>query len=336
MGAGKDIDHNSLHPKPSSQNNIPKRIGTSASGLLQASFQRPSPSSVTEALAAMNSETAKGGPSSSTTSTTSPSSISQSSFTPPVLAHSFESKSFRSQASTGESSGGNGQTAFDEFISEPEESSVDFRLDGDVSTLGEQAFPYNVAEGSQGKHFPEIHSINGRQASGVIEEASSAKSNDGAAVLTLLSNPEFSADGDPSENWDLAVEEQNGRARRPPHPLGAPQKTLNAMALSNPLDLIPDFDPSWTSFNLSSGPAEHDRKFTEREILDFKFGDLRPWVNMLGRYHDEVWGDMLPLVQEAREEAKAAKLVGSGSLRDRPAIRRLAMLLRHLNHTNGP
>ena len=58
--------------------------------------------------------------------------------------------------------------------------------------------------------------------------------------------------------------------------------------------------------------------------------DLQPWIRILGSYHDEVWGDVLPLVQEVRREAEPTK-DGMWNLGDKPALRRLQMLLKHLH-----
>ncbi|KAI9746066.1 MAG: hypothetical protein M1818_000747 [Claussenomyces sp. TS43310] len=55
------------------------------------------------------------------------------------------------------------------------------------------------------------------------------------------------------------------------------------------------------------------------------------WRNVLTRYSDEVWGDLLPLVHDAQEEVSAMEGNHSGTATDQPkALRRLGLVLGHL------
>ncbi|KAL9123016.1 MAG: hypothetical protein Q9187_000430 [Circinaria calcarea] len=71
-------------------------------------------------------------------------------------------------------------------------------------------------------------------------------------------------------------------------------------------------------------------------------GDIEPWHDILSRYHDEVWGDILPLVRKARKEMKDAYEGGGPLSNGAFAVRRLAMVLKHLEDpqrlepTSGP
>lgn len=57
---------------------------------------------------------------------------------------------------------------------------------------------------------------------------------------------------------------------------------------------------------------------------------LEQWEGVLNRYADEVWGDLLPLVKEARDEVETIK-EDHGASDERPvALRRLGMILGHL------
>ena len=125
-----------------------------------------------------------------------------------------------------------------------------------------------------------------------------ADNRDGAAVVALLSDPGFSIDEEPIESETFDIDENHGTRHLPS------RQDLRMREAGNRLELIPDF------------------------AVD----DLDPWNDILGRYHDEVWGDMLPLVQEAREEIKVARASDEGAKLDRPAIRRLGMVLSHLKH----
>ena len=61
---------------------------------------------------------------------------------------------------------------------------------------------------------------------------------------------------------------------------------------------------------------------------------LQDWEGFLNRYSDEVWGDMLPLVTEAREEVEMAQAGGGHIGMDGSAVKRLGMILGHLNMGN--
>jgi len=52
------------------------------------------------------------------------------------------------------------------------------------------------------------------------------------------------------------------------------------------------------------------------------------WEGVLGRYTDEVWGDLLPLVREARKEVEDI-IEGKGT-EEPVALRRLKGILGHL------
>jgi len=60
------------------------------------------------------------------------------------------------------------------------------------------------------------------------------------------------------------------------------------------------------------------------------------WVEVQGRYHDEVWGYLRPALEAAREEIEQKKggSDGEGHDGDGPAVRRLKMILRHMEGTS--
>lgn len=60
---------------------------------------------------------------------------------------------------------------------------------------------------------------------------------------------------------------------------------------------------------------------------------LEEWDGVLNRYADEVWGGLLPLVREARQEFEDLKTDESGLEQPKiRAIRRLGAILGHLGH----
>lgn len=53
------------------------------------------------------------------------------------------------------------------------------------------------------------------------------------------------------------------------------------------------------------------------------------WIGVQDRYHDEVWGFLQPVLEDARAEIEE-KGEGLGPAEDGPAVRRLRMILMHM------
>lgn len=145
---------------------------------------------------------------------------------------------------------------------------------------------------------------------------------DGAAVVALLSVPGFSADAEPAECPEFAefqsklgsLDLQDARSRK---------STQSRLGLANhEFGLVPNF-----------GLSNDNAKVIPDAMLrteEASIADLKPWLDILDSYQDEVWGDLLPLVQQAREELSTSN-AKEGNLEDKPAVRRLRMLLGHLD-----
>ncbi|CAI7575274.1 unnamed protein product [Penicillium viridicatum] len=54
------------------------------------------------------------------------------------------------------------------------------------------------------------------------------------------------------------------------------------------------------------------------------------WIGVQERYHDEVWGFLQPVLEEARAEIEEKGVEGLGHGEDGPAVRRLKMILMHM------
>lgn len=141
--------------------------------------------------------------------------------------------------------------------------------------------------------------------------------HDGEAVVDLLSDPTASADTwdlspeqDEIVNWRL-TEEQLTIIRSMLNELFPSEEPHEAPRADHPLNLVPHF----TSLNGEEG----------------RIMWMEQWDGVLNRYTDEVWGDLLPLVQEAREEVQTMKKIPSGTVGEQPkALRRLGLILGHL------
>lgn len=186
---------------------------------------------------------------------------------------------------------------------------------------------------------------------------------DGAAVVSLLNDPEFSIDDplayhdiygyksaatDPflppitSQQLDLYTKIKAQLPQPPIHRAPAP---------TNPLNLLPNFDQLSSNTNGRSGNSatttlhvgesytyltpdttntSSQGEASSGQSSEGTKAHLLQWLDVLNRYQDDVWGDMLPLVQDARKEIEQTKYNNSDEVHEGPAIRRLAMVFAHL------
>ena len=303
---------------------LSKRIGNSASGMLQNVFTRPSVGAIAETLGSLGADTSKGGASSSA-------SVGDASSLQAVLDQESGpssdqptvGESFRSEQAYGGIRANRGQYEFDEFAQTSRLQEFDNAITQSLH-VGNFELPATV-----GNHCPcafcKMGKLNLNRETYGPEVAPASSSNDGAAVVALLSDPAFDVNEEPTDTWAVPVTDK-GKAKLESQPVE--QQLYNwadPLAPVNPLDLMPNFNTSWTP------PTQSSSYYGEASSGDLAFGDLQPWTAILNRYHDDVWGDMLPLVKEAREELKSANSSPEGTLHDRPALRRLGMLLKHLH-----
>jgi len=149
----------------------------------------------------------------------------------------------------------------------------------------------------------------------IVPERSVAQqeSRDGGEVLAILSSPreldqEFEPPQDDQEyDWGLSKEQliQLRAMTKEIFPLPEPHV---GMAADHPLNLKPNF---------KGEPVEAREHWREQ------------WESVLTRYTDEVWGGLLPLAKQAREEIEG---MGEGeAVKEKPmALRRLEAILGHL------
>ena len=303
---------------------VPQRIGESASGLLKESFQRPSSSAVTGVLASINADNAKAGSSSNSTSTGESSLVFRSSSQYKEAALN-QRESFRSDEKDGRFGRDHGQFAFDGFLAGPNDHAHEsgFAVGGPALSRDQQSeFPRGTTEGD----LPRVQEKETwRMQAG--NQVFAHQKKDGTAVVALLSDPALMVDEEPSSILDLENDRGQGKRVNRARTGKGPAKPVDASHPSNSLDLMPDFGAPWNSSHASLATQRGIQR--RGYLLQSNFGDVQPWINILDKYHDEVWGDMLPLIQEAREELKAAN-GNQTCLPDGPAIRRLRMILQQL------
>lgn len=308
---------------------LPQRIGDSASGLLKESFKQPPPRSVTGALASFNTDNTKAAsPSTSKGTDESPLTFCSSSrYQEVALDHG---ESFRSIEKGGECSRTYGQVAFDEFLAGPNELEHKPTLVEDCLRLISDKQGMSTVGAAD--HLRELQRMETRK--GRYEDQDSVgQDSDGAAVVALLSDPAYVMDEEPSSTLRPETDGAQGRSQERLQTWEGLAGSVAILHPSGPLNLVPDFG---TPRNPSDAVSKDRKRFHEREhFMGSELGEIQPWIDILDSYQDEVWGEMLPLVKEAREELKAVNEKQTLP-RDGPAIRRLTMVLQHLgNPKNG-
>jgi hypothetical protein len=151
--------------------------------------------------------------------------------------------------------------------------------------------------------------------------------NDGAGVLALLSDPNFVAISDTYDteefstdavadlfSQDLSSSKQQA-ADRIRTALPAPP-SHNSVSEPNTFNLYPDFGINHPHIAISN-----DDQFASQLSVS-------QWSTVLNGYTDEVWGDLLPVVNNIKKQLAESKY-GTAHLDDL-AIMRLKMILGHL------
>jgi hypothetical protein len=153
--------------------------------------------------------------------------------------------------------------------------------------------------------------------------------NDGVEVLALLSDPHFVAISDVydteelspdavadlfSQNFSSSEQQAADRIRTalPSPPVHNPVSEPNA------LNLFPDF-----------GISHHPHIGTTQDDHFASQISISQWSNVLNGYTDEVWGDLLPVVQKIKKQLEEAK--DDKKHLDALAFMRLKMILGHLD-----
>ena len=307
---------------------ITARVQASASGLVSQSVTGPSALFVADSLASSAAEAGKGGTGAGSAGCSTFLHAASSSARNPLhpIYGASEREDFRSQYHVKKNIGFTNDLGFDDFMS------------GILSAQLVQSHD-RVAEIDSATDKATVQPISPVQNS--IPDFLESKcighfkiGNDGAAVVTLLADPEFSADDTPTDTSIITTEDTANAQAIKIDTYAQAFPPRNQVAVINPLNLLPDFRrprggalTARSANSMVATPAHVEGFINEKNQLYFRDRNLQPWLDIVNRYQDDVWGDMLPLVQEAREEAKVA----NGNFReDAPATRRLRMLLKHL------
>ncbi len=303
---------------------LPQRIGESASGLLKETFNRASPRAASGTLASLNTDNVKAASSSSSTGT-GESSWALRSSPQYEQASLIQGETIRSDGKGDKYVRPHSQFAFDEFLAGLNDLERESKLARDEPALSvdqQSGCPLEIAEDN-------LSRVQERRTWKMQDENKDCADqyNDGAAVVALLSDPALTMDEEASSTLNLENARGKGRNYKRLQTEKRSAESGDAIHLSNPLDLVPDFSARWNSSQASLAFQKNGSE--GGHLLEPRQRDVQPWIDILDKYHDEVWGEMLPLVREAREEFKAANENQTCS-QDGPAIQRLKMVLQHL------
>ena len=237
-------------------------------------------------------------------------------------ATSDQRESFRSNEQDRKIARTYGQAAFDDFLAGQSESKREagFALSGD--------WQRGVSEGIAEDNKPRVDEREKWRMQDKDQDFN-VRRNDGFAVVALLSDPTFKVDEEPGSTLDLDSDRAGAGSHVSLQRGKRPAKSADVLDLLNHFDLTPDFGGPLDPHHVFSAAQRDDQK--RRHFAKSGFGDVQPWIDILDKYHDEVWSEMLPLVLDAREERKAST-ENQTCIERGPAIRRLKMVLQHLGH----
>ncbi|CAG8909882.1 unnamed protein product [Penicillium egyptiacum] len=177
------------------------------------------------------------------------------------------------------------------------------------------------------------------------ERTTSTSTTDGAAVVSLLSDTNF----DPNFEDPTTVPDTEIDIAAAPGPLStAEREALDSFRRGLGLNeekekregrltgasLVPDIDVflsqgAGSGIGIGEGDTTGSTSTSTatslRDAVLMNLPGAGDWVGVQERYHDEVWGFLQPVLEEAR-----AEIEGKGAGEDGPAVRRLKMILMHM------
>lgn len=110
------------------------------------------------------------------------------------------------------------------------------------------------------------------------------------------------------------------------------QQQQQQPAVVNPLDFFPDqLSPPPSSFGPITAKSTPITVMNSEGRLMEPISGLEDWFTIINHYQDEVWGYLKPYAEAAKEEAQKAEASGEPNPTGGPAVRRLGMILAHLD-----
>jgi hypothetical protein len=337
-GRASDLDHSGKppvnEPPLHSSSSILERVTASATGLAQSAFATPTSNELSDAASAALTSTGKGRQVGGNSGSWAESSrANQQSALPTLQGQSLPSIRAGHR---------------EEHIRDTESEFSSF-LDS-IDSFTPSSEPYGKTEPSSREQaldiLPDHLNVVTDTRSNKAGEAryntvDEQQQHDGDLVLSILSYPSATSDeldvlsvNEDVFDWDL-TDQQISRLRALMDELfPAPEQHIS-LPVEHPLNLVPNMVSTPTT---SDPVPSMDKNLEESYIY---FGDIpgnsgrqmwmEQWEGVLTRYTDEVWGNLLPLVTEAREEVRAIRRDHPGTtIEQSKALRRLRLVLDHV------
>jgi hypothetical protein len=294
--------------QPEEQRSMLSRVVASATELTRSAFTTPNGNELNERAAAALADSGKG-------------QIGQSSNSNSNSAWAESSKAPQQRQQT------NSASAFraghrEEHIRQSEDEFSSFLNGIDSFTPSENTGQKHFPSGGLGDDLEESWSRSQRTVTASHSpkpanvSVAEQQSRDGEDVLALLSQSgpmeETFEPSSEDENYDWGLSaEQLSQIRAATKDLFPSIEAHGTVDPDHPLNLAPNFE---NAYGHTPAGSESWRE---------------QWDGVLNRYTDEVWGDLLPLVKEARKEIE--ELGRNPSSSEQPkALRRLGAILGHL------
>jgi hypothetical protein len=294
----EDADKGQLEPSMIS------RVAASATGLTRSAFATPNGNELNERAVAALAEKGHVGQSSSSGRN---SASAESSKAPQKLQQANPSNAFRighseDHVRQSENEFSSFLDSIDSFTSSEDTGQGHFASNGLGDDLGEawtRSEPAPVLP-SQRPIYGNVDEQQSRDGEDVL----ALLSENGAMEETFEPSPE-----DENTDWGLSAE-QLQQLRAMTKDLFPSVEAHGTIDPNHPLNLVPNFDTRGQALAVSESLREQ-------------------WDGVLNRYTDEVWGDLLPLVKEARKDVENLRNDPS-SIEQPKALRRLGAILGHL------
>ncbi|KAH8692167.1 hypothetical protein BGW36DRAFT_363174 [Talaromyces proteolyticus] len=347
-------------PKPTASanqnsNSLLNRIQDSATTLIRDAITRPNPMSLGSELQGLQGDKASSSSSASASAATS----QLNGYTSTAKQPSFSSSSFRESGLRGPSIRENDEPQLNWLLDASDVSETVSVEDLDryltASSAASVSSPRETfmgEDGGKGKGkavstetgYEEAWSnATGTRSVSNAQEAARighVNEHDGAEVVALLADPSFDAEGSadvysgyddddavaPLTADEIKILDSFRRQSGIPSNTGTTGGAQNLPVITAH-SLIPDIDSFLASDNSSNR--------TDTSLRDAVLRGLpgaEDWMAVNDRYQDEVWGYLRPALEAAGREIEEKKNVAEegGKVADGPAVRRLKMILRHM------
>ncbi|CEL08406.1 hypothetical protein ASPCAL11556 [Aspergillus calidoustus] len=340
-GNSDDNNPQATHPKPGNEENTPvasdhdgahteslaSRIQKSASGLARNAFLSSAP---TGDAAQLLSDGSKATPSSSSSSALA------------AAAQYRETSGPASSSSRDQSGQGYSETFRSSVTTQPGGFELPGLSEKEFQSTYREDFTNVLNDTSKGKGKGKETINASSTADHYLDPTPTLLPTDGDAVVSLLTDTNFDPEFPPSADEPTEFVETELQLsqltpdeikmiesfrRQLPLELQAQQNPGSSTQLSS-LSLVPAIGSFLETIPMSNATTSHATSLRD-EVLTSLPG-AADWIAVEEKYHDEVWGYLQPTLEAAAKEIESRK--ESASTEDGPAVRRLKMILKHMQH----